>query len=103
MDYYRDKDALWQKSDALEFQQKLSAEEKCLGDVEANHCHDCKREFSWIVRRHHCRLAAGSSPGCSETSVGTGAARLGKALCLFTKRSASVCISWDPGRLLKAP
>ncbi|GAB1294871.1 FYVE and coiled-coil domain-containing protein 1 [Apodemus speciosus] len=52
----RDKDALWQKSDALEFQQKLSAEEKCLGDVEANHCHDCKREFSWIVRRHHCRI-----------------------------------------------
>nr|XP_004662201.2 FYVE and coiled-coil domain-containing protein 1 [Jaculus jaculus] len=52
----KDKDALWQKSDALEFQQKLSAEERCLGDTEANHCHDCKREFSWIVRRHHCRI-----------------------------------------------
>ncbi|XP_055457610.1 FYVE and coiled-coil domain-containing protein 1 isoform X1 [Psammomys obesus] len=52
----RDKDALWQKSDALEFQQKLSAEEKCLGDMEANQCQDCKREFSWIVRRHHCRI-----------------------------------------------
>ncbi|CAH6777496.1 Fyco1 [Phodopus roborovskii] len=52
----RDKDALWQKSDALEFQQKLSAEEKCVGDMEASHCHDCKREFSWIVRRHHCRI-----------------------------------------------
>lgn len=61
-DYCRDKDALWQKSDALEFQQKLSAEEKCLGDMEVNHCHDCKREFSWIVRRHHCRLAASNSP-----------------------------------------
>ncbi|XP_014417475.2 FYVE and coiled-coil domain-containing protein 1 isoform X1 [Camelus ferus] len=52
----RDKDALWQKSDALEFQQKLSAEEKWLGDTEANHCLDCKREFSWMVRRHHCRI-----------------------------------------------
>ncbi|CAK7292161.1 FYVE and coiled-coil domain-containing protein 1 [Vulpes lagopus] len=52
----RDKDALWQKSDALEFQQKLSAEEKWLGDTEASHCHDCKREFSWMVRRHHCRI-----------------------------------------------
>lgn len=52
----RDKDALWQKSDALEFQQKLSAEERCLGDTEANHCLDCKREFSWMVRRHHCRI-----------------------------------------------
>ncbi|XP_029771712.1 FYVE and coiled-coil domain-containing protein 1 isoform X1 [Suricata suricatta] len=52
----RDKDALWQKSDALEFQQKLSAEERWLGDAEASHCHDCKREFSWMVRRHHCRV-----------------------------------------------
>lgn len=52
----RDKDALWQKTDALEFQQKLSAEEKGLGDTEANHCLDCKREFSWMVRRHHCRI-----------------------------------------------
>ncbi|KAM9075732.1 FYVE and coiled-coil domain-containing protein 1 isoform 4-T6 [Megaptera novaeangliae] len=52
----RDKDALWQKSDALEFQQKLSAEERWLGDTEANYCFDCKREFSWMVRRHHCRI-----------------------------------------------
>ncbi|XP_026356434.3 FYVE and coiled-coil domain-containing protein 1 isoform X1 [Ursus arctos] len=52
----RDKDALWQKSDALEFQQKLSAEERWLGDAEASHCHNCKREFSWMVRRHHCRI-----------------------------------------------
>ncbi|XP_023582083.1 FYVE and coiled-coil domain-containing protein 1 [Trichechus manatus latirostris] len=52
----RDKDALWQKSDALEFQQKLSTEERWLGDTEASHCLDCKREFSWMVRRHHCRI-----------------------------------------------
>ncbi|XP_055985400.1 FYVE and coiled-coil domain-containing protein 1 [Sorex fumeus] len=52
----RDKDALWQKSDALEFQQKLSAEEKGLAEAEVNHCADCKREFSWMVRRHHCRI-----------------------------------------------
>ncbi|XP_006170189.1 FYVE and coiled-coil domain-containing protein 1 [Tupaia chinensis] len=52
----RDKDALWQKSDALEFQQKLSAEERWLGDAEASHCLDCKREFSWMLRRHHCRI-----------------------------------------------
>ncbi|XP_049717779.1 FYVE and coiled-coil domain-containing protein 1 isoform X2 [Elephas maximus indicus] len=52
----RDKDALWQKSDALEFQQKLSAEERWLVDTEASHCLDCKREFSWMVRRHHCRI-----------------------------------------------
>ncbi|XP_012575967.1 PREDICTED: FYVE and coiled-coil domain-containing protein 1 [Condylura cristata] len=56
----RDKDALWQKSDALEFQQKLSAEERGLGDMEVNHCLDCKREFSWMVRRHHCRICGRS-------------------------------------------
>ncbi|XP_062425422.1 FYVE and coiled-coil domain-containing protein 1 isoform X3 [Rhea pennata] len=52
----RDKDALWQKSDALEFQQKLSAEQKGQGDTEVNHCLDCQREFSWMVRRHRCRM-----------------------------------------------
>ncbi|KAM8811435.1 FYVE and coiled-coil domain-containing protein 1 [Eudromia elegans] len=52
----RDKDALWQKSDALEFQQKLSAEQKWQGDMDVNHCLDCQREFSWMVRRHHCRM-----------------------------------------------
>lgn len=58
----RDKDALWQKSDALEFQQKLSAEERGPGDSEADHCSACKREFSWMVRRHHCRSADGPGP-----------------------------------------
>ncbi|KAM4658196.1 FYVE and coiled-coil domain-containing protein 1 isoform 6-T11 [Amazona ochrocephala] len=52
----RDKDALWQKSDALEFQQKLSAEQRWQGDIEVNHCLDCQKEFSWMVRRHHCRM-----------------------------------------------
>ncbi|XP_071417413.1 FYVE and coiled-coil domain-containing protein 1 isoform X1 [Pithys albifrons albifrons] len=52
----RDKDALWQKSDALEFQQKLSAEQRWQGDTEVNHCLDCQRVFSWMVRRHHCRM-----------------------------------------------
>ncbi|NXS72954.1 FYCO1 protein, partial [Pandion haliaetus] len=52
----RDKDALWQKSDALEFQQKLSAEQRWQGGTEVNHCLDCQREFSWMVRRHHCRM-----------------------------------------------
>uniref|UniRef100_A0A8C8S773 FYVE and coiled-coil domain autophagy adaptor 1 n=1 Tax=Pelusios castaneus TaxID=367368 RepID=A0A8C8S773_9SAUR len=51
----RDKDALWQKSDALEFQQKLSEEQRWLVDTEVNHCLACKREFTWMMRRHHCR------------------------------------------------
>ncbi|XP_033020977.1 FYVE and coiled-coil domain-containing protein 1 isoform X1 [Lacerta agilis] len=52
----RDKDALWQKSDALEFQQKLTAAQRWLGDAEVSCCLDCKKEFGWMNRRHHCRM-----------------------------------------------
>ncbi|KAJ8278202.1 hypothetical protein GJAV_G00085020 [Gymnothorax javanicus] len=53
----RDKDALWQKSDALEFEQKLRAGEQWwLVDKEATHCLDCRSQFTWLLRRHHCRL-----------------------------------------------
>ncbi|CAL8307816.1 unnamed protein product [Lota lota] len=53
----KDKDALWQKSDALEFEQKLRAEERWwLMDKEATHCLDCQGHFTWYLRRHHCRL-----------------------------------------------
>ncbi|KAL1023160.1 hypothetical protein UPYG_G00037120 [Umbra pygmaea] len=52
----RDKDALWQKSDALEFEQKLRAEERWLQDKETTHCLGCQGHFSWWLRRHHCRL-----------------------------------------------
>lgn len=78
----RDKDALWQKSDALEFQQKLSAEER-FGDSEVNHCFDCRREFSWMVRRHRCRLAgrtlASTAPGRARNRAGS--RRAGPRLC----------------------
>ncbi|XP_043575372.1 FYVE and coiled-coil domain-containing protein 1 isoform X1 [Chiloscyllium plagiosum] len=52
----KDKDALWQKTDALEFEQKLRAETRWLGDKEVNHCLDCQSQFTWWLRRHHCRL-----------------------------------------------
>uniref|UniRef100_A0A673AAD2 FYVE and coiled-coil domain-containing protein 1 n=1 Tax=Sphaeramia orbicularis TaxID=375764 RepID=A0A673AAD2_9TELE len=53
----RDKDALWQKTDALEFEQKLRAEERWwLVDKEATHCLGCQGQFTWWLRRHHCRL-----------------------------------------------
>uniref|UniRef100_A0A8C5PZB7 FYVE and coiled-coil domain-containing protein 1 n=1 Tax=Leptobrachium leishanense TaxID=445787 RepID=A0A8C5PZB7_9ANUR len=52
----RDKDALWQKSDALEYEQKIRASERWMVDVEVNQCLDCKKTFNWMVRRHHCRF-----------------------------------------------
>ncbi|XP_061410636.1 LOW QUALITY PROTEIN: FYVE and coiled-coil domain-containing protein 1-like [Lethenteron reissneri] len=56
----KDKDVLWQKSDMLEFEQRLRAEERFEKDVGAQHCLDCKNEFSWMLRRHHCRLCSRS-------------------------------------------
>ncbi|XP_055020627.1 FYVE and coiled-coil domain-containing protein 1 isoform X2 [Boleophthalmus pectinirostris] len=53
----RDKDALWQKTDALEFEQKLRSEERWwLMDKEATHCLGCQGQFTWWLRKHHCRF-----------------------------------------------
>ncbi|XP_035764280.1 FYVE and coiled-coil domain-containing protein 1-like [Neolamprologus brichardi] len=49
----RDKDALWQKSDALEFEQKLRDEES---ERDVNYCLGCHTQFSWWFRKYSCRL-----------------------------------------------
>ncbi|XP_059419061.1 FYVE and coiled-coil domain-containing protein 1-like isoform X3 [Carassius carassius] len=49
----RDKDALWQKSDALEFEQKQRTEEQTERDV--TYCLSCHNHFSWMLRKHSCR------------------------------------------------
>lgn len=48
----RDKDALWQKSDALEFEQKLRDEES---ERDVNYCLGCHTQFSWWFRKYSCR------------------------------------------------
>uniref|UniRef100_A0A8C2F6I8 FYVE and coiled-coil domain containing 1b n=1 Tax=Cyprinus carpio TaxID=7962 RepID=A0A8C2F6I8_CYPCA len=50
----RDKDALWQKSDALEFEQKRRAEEQTDRDV--TYCLSCHNHFTWMLRKHSCRF-----------------------------------------------
>uniref|UniRef100_A0A8C1UDA5 FYVE and coiled-coil domain containing 1b n=1 Tax=Cyprinus carpio TaxID=7962 RepID=A0A8C1UDA5_CYPCA len=52
----RDKDALWQKSDALEFEQKRRAEEQTDRDV--TYCLSCHNHFTWMLRKHSCRSGA---------------------------------------------
>uniref|UniRef100_A0A1A7XZW9 FYVE and coiled-coil domain containing 1 n=3 Tax=Iconisemion striatum TaxID=60296 RepID=A0A1A7XZW9_9TELE len=49
----REKDALWQKSDALEFEQKLRDEET---ERDVNYCLGCRTQFSWWLRKYNCRL-----------------------------------------------
>ncbi|XP_037131214.1 FYVE and coiled-coil domain-containing protein 1-like isoform X1 [Syngnathus acus] len=48
----RDKDALWQKTDALEFEQKLRDEET---ERDVNYCLGCHTPFGWLLRKHSCR------------------------------------------------
>ncbi|XP_016147579.1 FYVE and coiled-coil domain-containing protein 1-like [Sinocyclocheilus grahami] len=54
----RDKDALWQKSDALEFEQKQRAEEQTDRDV--TYCLSCRNHFTWMLRKHSCRSGISS-------------------------------------------
>uniref|UniRef100_A0A1A8J9K4 FYVE and coiled-coil domain containing 1 n=3 Tax=Nothobranchius kuhntae TaxID=321403 RepID=A0A1A8J9K4_NOTKU len=49
----REKDALWQKSDALEFERKLRDEET---ERDFNYCLGCRTQFSWWLRKYNCRL-----------------------------------------------
>uniref|UniRef100_A0A667YNK4 FYVE and coiled-coil domain autophagy adaptor 1 n=1 Tax=Myripristis murdjan TaxID=586833 RepID=A0A667YNK4_9TELE len=49
----REKDALWQKTDALEFEQKLRDEET---ERDVNYCLGCNSQFSWWLRKYNCRL-----------------------------------------------
>ncbi|XP_033733173.1 LOW QUALITY PROTEIN: FYVE and coiled-coil domain-containing protein 1-like [Pecten maximus] len=52
----REKDTLWQKSDQLAYQQKEKAKEKWMDDKAVLNCLGCKTEFSFTVRKHHCRM-----------------------------------------------
>ncbi|KAK2895821.1 FYVE and coiled-coil domain-containing protein 1 isoform X2 [Channa argus] len=49
----REKDALWQKTNALEFEQKQRDEET---EKDVNHCLSCHSQFSWWLRKYNCRL-----------------------------------------------
>ncbi|CAJ1072780.1 FYVE and coiled-coil domain-containing protein 1-like isoform X1 [Xyrichtys novacula] len=49
----REKDALWQRTDALEFEQKLRDEET---ERDVNYCMGCHSQFSWWLRKYSCRL-----------------------------------------------
>nr|XP_061798639.1 FYVE and coiled-coil domain-containing protein 1-like [Nerophis lumbriciformis] len=49
----REKDELWQKMDALEFEKKLRDEET---ERDVNYCLSCHTPFGWWLRKYYCRL-----------------------------------------------
>ncbi|XP_064594359.1 FYVE and coiled-coil domain-containing protein 1-like isoform X3 [Liolophura sinensis] len=51
----REKDALWQKTDSLVYEQRVHATEKWIEDSEVHNCMGCRIEFSFTTRKHHCR------------------------------------------------
>ncbi|XP_031415542.1 FYVE and coiled-coil domain-containing protein 1 isoform X2 [Clupea harengus] len=86
----RDKDALWQKSDALEFEQKLREEQT---DRELSHCLGCHSQFSWWLRKHNCRLCGRSfCYYCCSNTVSTQQGGTRERCCkdCYTQHSAVV-------------
>ncbi|CAC5395607.1 FYCO1 [Mytilus coruscus] len=52
----RDKDSLWQKTDQLSYEQKLQARDKWLDEKDITQCMQCRTDFSFTIRKHHCRI-----------------------------------------------
>ncbi|KAG1654923.1 Disintegrin and metalloproteinase domain-containing protein 10 [Nymphon striatum] len=52
----RDKDALWQKTDRLTDFQKMSVGCRWMKNDETKQCLSCQADFTFILRKHHCRL-----------------------------------------------
>ncbi|KAL2097027.1 hypothetical protein ACEWY4_006234 [Coilia grayii] len=86
----RDKDALWQKSDALEFEQKQREEQTDRGQ---SHCLGCQSQFSWYLRRYNCRLCGRAfCYYCCSNSVSTQQGGTRERCCkdCYTQHSAVV-------------
>ncbi|XP_043120406.1 FYVE and coiled-coil domain-containing protein 1 isoform X2 [Puntigrus tetrazona] len=96
----RDKDALWQKSDALEFEQKRRAEEQTDRDV--TYCLSCRNHFTWMLRKHSCRFCG--RPFCyyclvHDASVHQGSSNMRCCKDCFNQRSSG---HEDPGSPLRS-
>ena len=78
---YREKDVLWQKTDALEFEQKLREEET---ERDVNYCLGCHSQFSWWLRKYNCRSASTIVAGpMSHTKNNRATAHFELVDCLF--------------------
>ncbi|KAK7896145.1 hypothetical protein WMY93_021470 [Mugilogobius chulae] len=90
----REKDALWQKSDALEFEQKLRDEET---ERDVNHCVSCLSPFSFWLRKYTCRLCGRPfCYYCCSNSVSTQQGGPKERCCLDCYNQHSAVIERHP-------
>lgn len=121
--FRREKDALWQKNDALEFEQKLRDEET---ERDVNQCVGCHTQFSWFLHKYNCRsldfqnrfsrkcfilkitkkillMFVCFSPDCVGVRSATTAAVTRSALSLAAAESAAACtVTISTARCLSA-
>uniref|UniRef100_A0A3Q3W8F7 FYVE and coiled-coil domain containing 1b n=1 Tax=Mola mola TaxID=94237 RepID=A0A3Q3W8F7_MOLML len=90
----REKDALWQKTDALEFEQKLRDEET---EKDVNYCVGCQSQFSWWLRKYNCRLCGRPfCYYCCSNTVSTQQGGTRERCCLHCYNQHSAVVERHP-------
>ncbi|XP_032238548.2 FYVE and coiled-coil domain-containing protein 1 isoform X2 [Nematostella vectensis] len=78
----QEKAELWRKADNMEHELKVKAADRWISDDEVNKCTSCKAEFSFLLRKHHCRMCGRIfCHSCSNNWVRTPHSRKMKRVC----------------------
>ncbi|XP_073235994.1 RUN and FYVE domain-containing protein 2-like isoform X2 [Porites lutea] len=78
----KEKAELWQKADAMEHEIKVKADDRWMDDSEASHCLGCHAEFTFLLRKHHCRMCGRIfCYSCSDNWIQTPHSRKLRRVC----------------------
>jgi len=95
VDVTREKAELWKKADDMEHEIKVKADDRWMDDSEASHCLGCNAEFTFLLRKHHCRMCGRIfCHSCSDNWLKTPHSRKLRRVC-------RQCLSSD--KQLKSP
>ncbi|GBM32049.1 FYVE and coiled-coil domain-containing protein 1 [Araneus ventricosus] len=51
----KEKDILWKTNDRLRYLHKIQIDDRWMDDHEVSECLGCRSQFSFLLRKHHCR------------------------------------------------